>query len=80
MTRRVGSCKGTRKLQIDVGAINEDAHTILVGECLWTVGLIRKCVVEEFYRRAENDLIGLADKWHVIYALYGRSGFTSEAH
>lgn len=77
--RRVGSFWGTRKPQIDVVAINEDDHAILVGECKWTAEPIRKGVVEDFFRRADEIIPAPADKWHVTYALFGRSGFTSEA-
>lgn len=77
--RRVGSYWGTRKPQIDVVAINEDDHAILVGECKWTAEPIRKWVAEDFFRRAAEIIPEPADKWQVTYALFSRSGFTSEA-
>ena len=77
--RRVGSFWGTRKPQIDVVAINEDDHAILVGECKWTTGPIRKWVIEDFFRRADQIIPNPADTWQVTYALFGRSGFTGEA-
>jgi AAA+ ATPase superfamily predicted ATPase len=77
--RRVGSFWGTRKPQIDVVAINEDDHAILVGECKWTAEPIRKGVVEYFFKQADEIIPDPADKWRVTYALFSRSGFTSEA-
>ena len=79
MPRRVGSFWGTRKPQIDVVAINEDDHAILVGECKWTAEPIRKWIVEDFFRRADEIIPEPADKWRVTYALFSRSGFTREA-
>jgi len=50
----------------------------LVGECKWTAEPIRKGVVEYFFRQAD-EIFRAADKWRVTYALFSRSGFTSEA-
>jgi uncharacterized protein len=77
--RRVGSFWGTRKPQIDVVAINEDDHAILVGECKWTAEPIRKGVVEDFFQRADEIIPEPAGQWQVTYALFSRSDFTREA-
>jgi len=77
--RRVGSFWGTRKPQIDVVAINEDDHAILLGECKWTAEPIRKRTVEDFLQRAQQVIPVPVESWHVTYALFSKSGFTGEA-
>ncbi len=77
--RRVGSFWGTGKPQIDVVAINEDDHAILLGECKWTAEPIRKRIVEDFIARAQQVIPPPADRWQVTYALFSRSGVTEEA-
>jgi len=77
--RRVGSFWGTRKPQIDVVAINEDDHAILLGECKWTAEPIRKRVVEDLLERAQQVIPTPTESWHVTYALFAKSGFTDEA-
>jgi hypothetical protein len=75
----VGSFWGSGKPQIDVVAINEDDHAILLGECKWTVEPIRKRVVESFLPQAQQVIPSPAEDWQVTYALFSRSGFTDEA-
>ena len=77
--RRVGSFWGTEKPQIDVMALNEDDHAILLGECKWTTEPIRKRVVEDFLERAQQVIPSPAERWQVTYALFSRRGFTDEA-
>lgn len=77
--RRVGSFWGAGKPQIDVVAINEDAHAILLGECKWTAEPIRKKVVDDFLARAQQVIPAPAEDWQVTYALFSRSGVTEEA-
>jgi len=77
--RRVGSFWGQGKPQIDVMAINEDDHAILLGECKWTAEPIRKRIVEDFLGRARQVIPEPAEKWKVSYALFSKSGFTDEA-
>lgn len=77
--RRVGSFWGTGKPQIDVVAVNEDDHAILLGECKWTAEPIRKRVVERFLQRAQQVVPSPAEQWQVTYAFFSRSGFTDEA-
>ncbi len=77
--RRVGSFWGTRKPQIDVVAINEDDHAILLGECKWTAEPIRKRAVEDFLQRAQQVIPVPVESWHVTYALFSKSGFTEKA-
>jgi AAA+ ATPase superfamily predicted ATPase len=77
--RRVGSFWAAGKPQIDVVAINEDAHAILLGECKWTAEPIRKWVVEDFLKRAPQIIPAPVEAWHVTYALFSKNGFTAEA-
>jgi len=77
--RRVGSFWGAGKPQIDVVAVNEDDHAILLGECKWTADPIRRRVVEDFLQRAQQVIPSPADRWQATYALFSRSGFTDEA-
>lgn len=77
--RRVGSFWASRKPQIDVVAINEDAHAILLGECKWTAEPIRKGVVEDFIKRSGQIVPEPIENWQVTYALFSKSGFTTEA-
>jgi hypothetical protein len=75
----VGSFWGQSKPQIDVVAINEDDHAILLGECKWTAEPIRKGIVEDFLSRARHVIPEPAEKWNVAYDLFSRSGFTDES-
>jgi uncharacterized protein len=77
--RRVGSFWAAGKPQIDVVAINEDAHAILLGECKWTAEPIRKWVVEDFLKRAPQIIPTPVEAWRVTYALFSKNGFTAEA-
>jgi AAA+ ATPase superfamily predicted ATPase len=77
--RRVGSIWGKGKPQIDVAALNEDAHAIILGECKWLSEPIRRNVVLDFLARAPGAIPTPADKWNITYAFFSRSGFTNEA-
>lgn len=66
--RRVGSFWASRTPQIDVVAINEDAHAILLGECKWTAEPIRKGIVEDFISRADQVIPEPVEDWKVTYA------------
>ncbi len=77
--RRVGAFWGGGKPQIDVVAVNEDDHAILLGECRWTAEPMREPDVGEFLKRAEQVVPSPAEEWRVTYALFSRSGFTDEA-
>jgi AAA+ ATPase superfamily predicted ATPase len=77
--RRVGSFWGTRKPQIDVVAINEDDHTLILGECKWTGEPIGAGVVEDFLVRAPQIVPAPAERWRVTFAFFSRNGFTPQA-
>ncbi len=77
--RRVGSFWGAGKPQIDVMAINEAAHAILLGECKWLAEPIGRGGVVDFLERAQRVVPTPAHKWKVTYAFFSRTGFTDEA-
>lgn len=77
--RRVGSFWGGGKPQIDVMAINEDAHAILLGECKWLSEPMGRGIVVDFLERAQSVIPTPVDKWQVMYVFFSRTGFTAEA-
>lgn len=85
--RRVGSfwgarmpqTRGERSRTIDVLAINEDEHAILLGECKWLAEPVRRGVVTDFLTRAQKAIPAPTERWNVTYAFFSRSGFTEEA-
>jgi hypothetical protein len=78
MPRRVGSFWRTHKPQVDVVAINEDDHAILLGECKWTNDPVDKSVVVEHIAKTEQVTTDSA-QWKVFYIFFSKSGFTLEA-
>jgi len=79
MPRRVGSFWGSHLPQIDVVAINEDEHAILLGECKWTADAIDKEVVTHHLARAAQVISEPVDRWKVYHIFFSKSGFTLEA-
>jgi AAA+ ATPase superfamily predicted ATPase len=79
MPRRVGSFWGTHQPQIDVVAINEDEHAIMLGVCKWTDEPIDKSVVTNHLARAVKVIPEPAERWRVYHLFFGKSGFTLEA-
>lgn len=77
--RRVGASWGKGKPQIDVMAVNEDDHSILLGECKWLNEPMRKNLVVDFLARAKFAIPEPNDRWKVTYAFFSRLGFTDEA-
>jgi AAA+ ATPase superfamily predicted ATPase len=73
----------SRRVQIDVVALNWKTHEILLGECKWGSDRIDRQVVRELVEKKTplllKDLPGEGGSWHVHYALFGRSGFTPAA-
>lgn len=73
----------SRRVQIDVVALNWKTHDILLGECKWGSDRIDRQVVQELVEDKTplvlRDLPGEGQGWRVHYALFGRSGFTPAA-
>jgi hypothetical protein len=79
MPRAVGSFWGSKLPQIDVVAINEAAHQIILGECKWTGKPIDAAVVAGLIQRAQRVIPVPVDKWTITYAFFSRSGFAPDA-
>jgi len=74
----------SRRVQVDVVAVNRQEHSLLLGECKWTAGrMSRNDVRELIERKTPKVLQDLADAeaegWTVHYAFFARSGFTDAA-
>ena len=78
MPRRVGSFWGTHLPQIDVVAVNEDEHAILLGECKWMSEPVDRATVVEHLAKTPK-IIADPDRWNVFHAFFSKSGFTTEA-
>ncbi len=83
--RRVGShwrrqSKSQTGLEIDVAAINEDEHCLLLGECKFTRepvgGRVVRALIEEKAPRIE---LPSSKGWRLRYMFFSRSGFTPDA-
>ncbi len=77
--RRVGSFWKRPGPQVDVIAVNEDAHAILLGECKWTTESLGRSVVLGLLEKTKDVVPGPLEDWHVYYAFFSKSGFTDEA-
>lgn len=78
--RRVGSYWERKGRQIDVAAVNEDEHQILLGECKWTKEPIGAGVVRELIEdKAPSVAIDHDKPWRFTFAFFSKSGFTPEA-
>jgi AAA+ ATPase superfamily predicted ATPase len=80
MPRMVGSYWGGKgQPQIDVVAINEDAHQIILGECKWQDKPLTAAIVADAISRAQKVIPGPAEKWTVSYAFFAKNGFALDA-
>jgi len=79
MPRDVGSFWGAKLPQIDVVAINEDVHQLILGECKWTGNPIDAAIVTSLIQRAQRVIPEPAAKWTVTYAFFSKSGFAPNA-
>jgi hypothetical protein len=77
--QRVGSFWSRKGPQVDIVAINEDAHAILLGECKWTKEPVGRSVVQELLEKTPQVVPGDLENWKVYYAFFSKSGFTDEA-
>ena len=76
-------CHWSRKVQVDVVALNWQTHDILLGECKWGAERVDRQVVRELIEKktplALNDLPEGGAGWAVHHALFARQGFTPAA-
>lgn len=77
--RRVGSYWARKGPQVDVVAINEDQHGILLGECKWMGEPVGQSVVQGLFQKTAQVVPGKLTDWKVYYAFFSKSGFTDEA-
>ena len=73
----------SRRVQVDVVALDWDSKRILLGECKWGMDKVDRQVARDLTgektRLTLLDLPNLGEGWQVFYALFGRQGFTDAA-
>ena len=72
----------SRRVQVDVVAINHTSRQILLGECKWGVGKVKRQVVQELIERKGplvRQSLPNGDDWSLHYAIFARGGFTEAA-
>ena len=77
--RRVGAFWKRPGPQVDVVAVNEDDHAILIGECKWTGAAMGKSIVQGLMEKTGEVVPGPVEQWKVYYAFFSKAGFTDEA-
>ena len=73
----------SRRVQVDVVAINWQERAILLGECKWEADRMSRDVIRELVEEKApqvlRDLPGAGEGWTVHYAFFARAGFTGAA-
>ena len=73
----------SRRVQVDVVAINWDSRDILLGECKWGTDRVSRQVVRELVEQkgsqVRRELPDEGSGWNIHYALFSRAGFTEVA-
>jgi hypothetical protein len=73
----------SRRIQVDVVAINWESREILLGECKWGTDKIDRQIARELIDKKTSlmllDLPGMGQGWKVHHMLFGRQGFTDAA-
>ena len=73
----------SRRVQVEVVALNWGSKEILLGECKWGSDRVDRQVARDLTgektRLTLLDLPDLGHGWQVYYALFGRQGFTEAA-
>lgn len=73
----------SRRVQIDVVALNWDSKRILLGECKWGIDKIDRQIARDLTgektRLTLLDLPNMGEGWQVSHVLFGRQGFTDSA-
>ena len=73
----------SRRVQVDVAAVNWDSHELLIGECKWGAGPVSRQTLRELIEkkapRLLPDLKGEPQDWTCHYAFFARAGFTAAA-
>jgi hypothetical protein len=73
----------SRRVQVDIVALNWNSKEILLGECKWGLDKIERQIARELSgektRLALLDLPDMGQGWQVYHALFARQGFTDAA-
>lgn len=73
----------SRRVQVDVVAINWQSRDILLGECKWGTEKVSRQIVRDLLERKaprlRRDLPAEGEGWTFHYALFSRAGFTEAA-
>lgn len=73
----------SKRVQIDVVAIDFGKKQILLGECKWTGDAVGRSLVRELIKEKTTnlfrDLDWTIEDWQVSYAFFSRNGFTEAA-
>jgi uncharacterized protein len=72
----------SRRVQVDVVAINHLQREILLGECKWGEGAVNRQIVRELIEQKGPKVrqeLPDGDAWSVHYAVFARAGFTEAA-
>jgi AAA+ ATPase superfamily predicted ATPase len=73
----------SRRVQVDVVAVNWTDRTILLGEAKWGTGAVGRSVIRDLIEskapKVLKDLPGEGEGWQVHYAFFARAGFTAVA-
>jgi len=80
--REVGS-HWSRRVQVDVVAVNWTDHKILLGECKWGTDAMNSSVIQDLVEikapKVLEELPGEGAGWQVHFAFFARGGFTDAA-
>jgi len=80
--REVGS-HWSRRVQVDVVAVNWADHQILLGEAKWGANAVGRSVIRDLIEtktpKVLKDLPGEGKDWQVHHAFFARAGFTDSA-
>jgi hypothetical protein len=72
----------SRRVQVDVVAINHQEREILLGECKWGAGKVNRQVVRELIEQKGPKVrqeFPEGEAWSFHYAVFARAGFTEAA-
>ncbi|MCP4358690.1 MAG: ATP-binding protein [Chloroflexi bacterium] len=72
----------SRRVQVDVVAINHQSREILLGECKWGAGKVNRQVVRELIEQKGPKVrqeLPDGEAWSFHYAVFARAGFTEAA-
>jgi len=73
----------SRRVQVDVVAVDWREREVLLGECKWGADKVRRSVIRELVENKTpevlKDLPEDGEGWKVYYAFFARAGFTDAA-